>query len=94
MKKMLIEVLGTEPPCARCNLVHKTIEKIVHQLERDDIEVTVEKRNCADNKVISRYGIIIPPAVAVNNIVLISGRTPNESEIRKLIMENAEGDQN
>ena len=92
MKKMSIEVLGTEPPCARCNLTYKTIENVVHQLERDDIEVTLKKRNCADKKVISRFGIIIPPAVVLNNVVLISGRTPNESEIRKLIMKNARGD--
>ena len=92
MKEMLIEVLGTEPPCARCNLAYKTVEKAVHQLERDDIGVTLEKRNCADKNVISRFGIVIPPAVAVNNVILISGRTPNESEIRKIISENAEGD--
>jgi hypothetical protein len=92
MKKMLIEVLGTEPPCARCNLVYKTIEKAVHQIERDDIEVILEKRNCSDKNVINRFGIIIPPAVAVNNVVLISGRTPNESEVRKIISENVEGD--
>ena len=85
MKKVLIEVLGTEPPCARCNLTYKTIEKAIHQLERDDIEVKIEKRNCADKETVSCYGVVIPPAIAINGVIKISGRIPNESDIWQLI---------
>lgn len=92
MNKLLIEVFGTEPPCARCNLAYKTIEKAVDQLDIGDLEVTLEKRNCADKETIGRFGVVIPPAVAVNGVIRISGRTPNESEIKQLIQEDVGGD--
>ena len=85
MKKVLIEVLGTDPPCARCNQTYKIIEKAANRLNKETAEIKIEKRNCAHKETISRFGVIIPPALAVNGVIKISGRIPNESEIEHLL---------
>ncbi len=85
MSDILVEVLGTVPPCSRCNLTFKTVAKAVSQLNRPDVTVKVEKRNCSDRETVRRFGIIVPPAVAINGVVKITGRIPNESEVKTLI---------
>jgi hypothetical protein len=85
MDKVVVEVLGTVPPCSRCNLAFKTVEKAVSKLNRHDLEIQVEKRNCSDRETIRRFGVIVPPAVAINGVLRIAGRIPNESEVKTLI---------
>ena len=85
MNKVLVEVLGTVPPCSRCNLTFKTVEKAVSEMNRQDLEIQVEKRNCSDRETIRRFGIIVPPAVSINSVIRIAGRIPNESEVKTLI---------
>lgn len=85
MNKVVVEVLGTSPPCSRCNLTFKKVEKAVAELNRRDLEIQIEKRNCSDRETIRRFGAVVPPAVAINGVVKTSGRIPNESEVKSLI---------
>ena len=83
MEEVLIEVLGTEPPCARCNQVLKTVKRVVNELSI--VNLKIEKRNLVDKDTVKRFGVITPPALAINGVVKVAGRIPSESEIKELI---------
>ena len=89
MKEVKVEVIGSEPACMRCQVVMKTAEKAAEKLRQAGIAVRVEKVNIISKDVVSRYGVLVSPAVAVNGIVKVMGRIPKEDEIERLITEAA-----
>jgi len=93
MIMILIEVIGVEPPCARCAAAQKNALQAAEMLRKDGVEIDVKKLNIASKDVISQYGVILSPAIAVNNQVRVAGRIPNPDEIVKIIKETiAAGD--
>lgn len=89
MKGVKVEVIGPEPACMRCQAAKKAVEKATEKLKHTGITVKVEKVNIISKEIISKYGILLSPAIAVNGIVKIMGRIPNEDEIGRLIKEAA-----
>jgi len=89
MKEIKVEVIGPEPPCVRCQTTKKVVEKVVEKLKHEGIAVKMEKANIISRDVIGKYGILVSPAIVVNNTVKIIGRVPGEEEIEKLIKEAA-----
>ncbi len=87
MKDIVIEIFGPEPPCARCQATKKVVEKVAEKLVLDGLNVKVERANIVSKDTISKYGVLLSPAVAVNGKVKIMGRIPKEEEIERLIRE-------
>ena len=87
LKDIVVEVFGPEPPCARCQATRKVAEKVAKKLILDGFNVKVERANIISKNTISKYGVLLSPAVAINGKVKIMGRIPKEEEIEKLIRE-------
>jgi len=85
MKEVKVEVIGPEPACVRCQTAKKVVEKVAEKLKQAGINVKVEKVNIISKDVVSRYGVLVSPAIAVNGTVKVMGRVPSEEEIERLI---------
>jgi hypothetical protein len=84
---ILVEVIGVEPPCARCTSAQKNALQAAEMLRKDGVEIDVKKLNIASKDAISKYGVILSPALAINNQVRVAGRIPGPDEIVKIIKE-------
>jgi len=89
MKEVKVEVMGPEPPCMRCQAAKKTVEKAAEKLKQSGIKVEIQKANVMSKEIVGKYGVLVSPAIAINNTVKIMGRVPSEGEIEKLIRETA-----
>ncbi|MBS7648238.1 MAG: thioredoxin family protein [Thermoproteota archaeon] len=89
MKEVTVEIIGPEPPCARCQAAKKAVEKAVEKLRRNDVTVNVQKANIMSRETVQKYGVLVSPAIAVNNTVKIMGRVPSPEEVEKLVLEAA-----
>ncbi len=85
-KKIIIEVLGSMPPCPKCRKTHEVVEEAVKELGISNV-AEILKLDAKSPEVISKYGIVLIPAVAVNNIIRISGRVPSKEEIKNILKE-------
>jgi small redox-active disulfide protein 2 len=75
---MKIEILGTG--CSKCKKTKETIDKVVKQTGADAEVVKVE-----DIEKIMSYGVMITPAVVVDGEVKLTGKVPDEKDIKKWI---------
>ena len=89
MKEVKVEVIGPEPPCMRCQAAKKAVEKAAEKLKQAGVVVNVEKANIMSKEIVQKYGVLVSPAIAINNAVKIMGRVPSPEEVEKLIMEVA-----
>ncbi len=74
----LIQVLGTG--CTKCTKLKENAEKAVRDL---GIEASVEK--IEDINVITGFGVMMTPALAVDGEVKIVGKVATPDEISKLL---------
>ena len=89
MKEVKVEVIGPEPACMRCQTAKKVVEEAAGKLKQAGITVKVEKVNIISKEIVSKYGLLVSPAIAVNGIVKVMGRVPSEEEIARLMKEAA-----
>ncbi len=75
---MEIKVLGTG--CPKCKTLEKATRDMVSEL---GIEATVTKEE--DIMKIMEYGIMRTPGLVVDGKVVLSGRVPSSSELKKLL---------
>jgi small redox-active disulfide protein 2 len=75
---MEIKVLGTG--CSNCRNLEKNVKKALSEL---NIEAEVEKVE-EISRIIS-YGIMLTPALVINGKVVLYGRVPSLSELKKII---------
>ena len=73
-----IEVLGTG--CAKCKKLRKNVEKAVKEVGSNAAVVKVESLDK-----IMEYGVMMTPALVVDNEVKVTGRVPGVDEIKELI---------
>jgi len=85
MDKVLVEVFGPEPPCARCLTTLRNANQAAAKLKDEGVEVIVNKLDIASREVVSKYGVLLSPALAVDGRVRVAGRIPNPDEIVKII---------
>ncbi len=85
---VIVEVIGVEPPCKRCATAKKNAEEAVAELKKEGIGVTIKKMDIASKETVSKFGIILSPALAVNGKVRVAGRIPNTDEIKRIIKES------
>ena len=90
MKEVKVEVIGPEPPCMRCQAVKRVVERAAEKLKQSGIMVNIERANIMSKETVQKYGVLVSPALAINNTVKIMGRVPTPDEVEKLIREVAE----
>jgi len=74
----LVQVLGTG--CAKCTKLKENAEKAVQEL---GIEATVEK--VEDINVITGFGVMMTPALAIDGEVKAVGKVSSPDEIKQLL---------
>jgi small redox-active disulfide protein 2 len=75
----LIQVLGTG--CAKCTKLKDNAQKAVDEL---GIEAMVEK--IEDINVITGFGVMMTPALAVDGEVKLVGKVPSVEELKKVLV--------
>ncbi len=88
MNVVIVEVIGVDPPCKRCATTQKNAEEAAKILRELGIEVDVKKLNIVSKDVLSKYGVILSPALAINDQIRVAGRIPNPEEIIRIIKES------
>ncbi|MFZ1729114.1 MAG: thioredoxin family protein [Bacteroidota bacterium] len=71
---MDIKILGSG--CAKCHALERVVRAAV---EREGMDATITK--VEDIMDIMNYGVMITPAMVVDNKVLLKGRVPSEDEV-------------
>jgi small redox-active disulfide protein 2 len=74
----LVQVLG--PGCAKCEKLKHNAEEAVKQ---SGVEATVEK--ITDINVITGFGVMMTPALAIDGEVKLVGKVASPGEIQKLL---------
>jgi small redox-active disulfide protein 2 len=74
----LIQVLG--PGCAKCAKLKENAEAAVQE---SGVEATVEK--ITDINVITGFGVMMTPALAIDGEVKVVGKVPSAQEIKQLL---------
>jgi len=74
----LVQVLG--PGCAKCEKLKHNAEEAVAQ---SGVEATVQK--ITDINVITGFGVMMTPALAIDGEVKLVGKVPSPEEIAKLL---------
>ncbi len=75
---MIIKVLG--PGCNNCKNLERVTKEAVDAL---GIDATIEK--VTDYPTIVGYGVISTPALVIDGKLVLSGRVPTSSQVRKLL---------
>jgi small redox-active disulfide protein 2 len=73
-----VQVLG--PGCAKCEKLKHNAEEAVKQ---SGVEATVEK--ITDINVITGFGVMMTPALAIDGEVKLVGKVASPGEIQKLL---------
>lgn len=78
-------MIGVNPPCARCKKAEENAQKAAAKLLNEGFKVEVVKLSVTAKETISKYGVLMSPAIAVNGIVKIMGKVPDVSIIERLL---------
>ena len=82
-----VKVFGSTPPCAKCKELEKRAKKVAEKYP-GQVEVT---KFAAISEEGHRYGIMLTPAVVINDKVVSSGKVISEGELEKAIEKEMEG---
>ncbi len=84
-----VKVFGSTPPCAKCKMVEKRTNKVA---EKYPGQVEVAKLNAISEEG-RRYGIILIPAVVINDKIVASGKVISEGELEEALKKELENKQ-
>lgn len=79
---MTIKILG--PGCKNCTLLEQRTREAVSELQ---LNTEIEK--VTDYGEIAGYGVMKTPGLVLGDVVLVSGKVPTTSEIKRLISEHS-----
>jgi len=80
---MVIEVIGLDPPCLKCNELLSNAKKAVEEL---GIEARVEKKWALSGEIREKYGLLLSPALAIEGVVVAQGKVYKTERIVGLLM--------
>ncbi|MCW4045868.1 MAG: thioredoxin family protein [Candidatus Bathyarchaeota archaeon] len=80
-----VEVIGVSPPCPRCKKTEENAAKAAEKLRSEGKNVEVAKLVVTSKETISKYGVVTPPAIAINGVVKIMGKVPDVGVIERLL---------
>lgn len=81
MSKVIIKVFGPEEGCPRCYVALKIANKVAEKFG----DKVVVKKVPIESPEADAYGIMLSPAVVVNDKVVVSGRIPTERELLEIV---------
>jgi hypothetical protein len=84
-KSLNVEVIGVDPPCARCRKTEENARKAAAKLEEEGYRIKVEKLSITAKETIAKYGVLMSPAIAVNGTVKIMGKVLDVGVIERLL---------
>ena len=73
-----IEILG--PGCTRCK---ETFRVVQHVVEQEGLDIEVVKEESIERMM--ALGIMATPGIAIDGVIVVSGRIPKADEVRKLL---------
>jgi small redox-active disulfide protein 2 len=79
---MIIKILGSG--CSRCEKLFKKVNKVIN-----DNNINAEVIKTDDVKEFVKYGILMTPALVINEKLVYSINVPSEKEILKYINQNS-----
>ena len=79
-----IEVIGLDPPCAKCNELLENARQAVAQA---GIEATVEKKWTLSEEVRKIHGLLLSPALVVEGVVVAQGKVYKTERILSLLQD-------
>jgi hypothetical protein len=82
-----IEVIGVNPPCSLCKKTEENAKKAASKLSGEGVKVEITKLDIAAKETVSKYGVLMSPALAINGVVKIMGKVPDERVIERLLRE-------
>jgi hypothetical protein len=85
LRMLKVEVLGVTPPCPRCEKTEENARKAAEKLREEGVEVEVAKLDISARDTISKYGVVMSPALAVNGVVRVMGKVPDVGLIELLL---------
>lgn len=77
-----IEIIGLEPPCAKCNELLDNTKKAVGEL---GIEAEVIKLWVLSEEVREKYGLLLSPALTIGGVVVAQGKVFKTERIANLL---------
>lgn len=77
-----IEIIGLEPPCAKCNELLENAKKAVGEL---GIEAEVVKLWVLSEEVREKYGLLLSPALTIGGAVVAQGKVFKPERIANLL---------
>ena len=84
---MKVKILGRRcalgEDCAECRELRERVERVLADLGLEDVVVEYPK----DLEEFLSYGVIVTPALLVNEKIKVSGRVPREAVLRRLLEE-------
>ena len=87
VREISVEVIGVEPPCQRCKKTEENARKAASKLVEEGVNVEVKKLDITAKETISKYGVLVSPAVAIDGVVKIMGKVPDISVVERLLRE-------
>ena len=91
MKNVRVDVIGVNPPCLRCKKTEENARKAASKLSEEGVQVEVAKLDIAAKETISKYGVLMSPAIAINGVVKIMGKVPDVGVIERLLRASITG---
>jgi mannitol/fructose-specific phosphotransferase system IIA component (Ntr-type) len=85
LKRLKVEVIGVSPPCTRCKKAEENVRKVASKLSSEGYNVEVTKLSITAKETLSKYGVLISPAIAVNGTVKVMGKVPDIGIIERLL---------
>jgi len=88
MKETKVEVIGVDPPCPRCKKTEENARKAASRLEAEGVKIEVTKLNIISKDTVSKYGVLLSPAIAINGKVKTMGKQLDAGIIERMIRES------
>ncbi|MGD9033905.1 MAG: thioredoxin family protein [Desulfobacteraceae bacterium] len=82
MALLRIEIIGLEPPCAKCNELLDNAKKAVAEI---GIEAEVVKLWVLSEEVREKYGLLLSPALTIGGVVVAQGKVFRPERIANLL---------
>jgi hypothetical protein len=79
---IVIEVIGLEPPCEKCNELLNNVKQAV---KLTGIEARVEKKWTLSPEIRERYGLLLSPALVFDGVVIAQGKVYRSDRIVALL---------
>ena len=80
-------MIGVSPPCPRCKKTEENARKAASKLIEEGVKVEVAKLDVTTKETISKYGVLTPPAIAINGVVKVMGKVPDVDVVERLLQE-------